>query len=111
LKRSISLDSAVAQATQKIEESINNIKLRSSAWKTQTETDITKFQEAITELEKVNIKKELELHINEFSPTHRIICKALSRTGQKEKSLPRRFSLTKAQSQSIRLKKKDIRIC
>jgi DNA repair exonuclease SbcCD ATPase subunit len=55
------LDSML-QSNEKIEESINNLKLRNGAWTTQQKQDIKKFQEAIAELEKVNIKAELELH-------------------------------------------------
>jgi len=55
------IDSQVA-ANEKIEESIESLKLRSSAWQTQKERDKYKFQEAILELEKVDIKKELEAH-------------------------------------------------
>ena len=55
------IDSQVA-ANEKIEESIESLKLRSSAWQTQKERDKDKFQEAILELEKVDIKKELEEH-------------------------------------------------
>jgi DNA repair exonuclease SbcCD ATPase subunit len=55
------LDSMLS-ANEKIEESINNLKLRNSAWKTQQREDVEKFQEAIAELEKVDIKAELELH-------------------------------------------------
>jgi len=57
------LDS-VLQSNDKIEESINNLKLRNSAWSTQQKQDIEKFQDAIAELEKVDIKAELQLHKN-----------------------------------------------
>ena len=49
-------------ANEKIQESIESLKLRSSAWQTQKNQDMSKFQEAIQELEKVDIKKELEAH-------------------------------------------------
>jgi DNA repair exonuclease SbcCD ATPase subunit len=55
------LDSMIA-SNEKIEESINNLKLRNSAWKTQQREEKQKLKEAITELEKVDIKEELELH-------------------------------------------------
>ena len=55
------IDSAVA-SNQKIEESINNLKLRNSAWQTQQKEDVKKLKTAIEELEHVDIKEELELH-------------------------------------------------
>jgi len=55
------IDSAVA-SNQKIEESINNLKLRNSAWQTQQKEDVKKLKTAIEELERVDIKEELELH-------------------------------------------------
>ena len=55
------IDSKMA-SNEKIQESIESLKIRSSAWKTQQEKDIKNFKEAIIELEKVNIKEELEAH-------------------------------------------------
>ena len=55
------IDSTLA-ANEKIQESVESLKIRSSAWQTQRDEDIEKFNEAITELEKVDIKKELESH-------------------------------------------------
>tara|TARA_B100001248_G_scaffold24883_1_gene16346 strand:- start:1392 stop:3167 length:1776 start_codon:yes stop_codon:yes gene_type:complete len=55
------IDSKMA-ANEKIQESIESLKIRSSAWQTQQEKDVKNFNEAITELEKVNIKEELEAH-------------------------------------------------
>jgi len=55
------IDSAVA-SNQKIEESISNLKLRNSAWQTQQKEDVKKLKKAIEELERVDIKTELELH-------------------------------------------------
>ena len=46
----------------KIEESIESLKIRSSAWSKQKEADINSFKEAIAELEKVDIKAELDAH-------------------------------------------------
>ena len=57
----VKIDSKMA-ANEKIQESIESLKLRSSAWQTQKNQDMSKFQEAIQELEKVDIKKELEAH-------------------------------------------------
>ena len=49
-------------SNKKIEESIESLKIRSNAWQTQKEEDAKNFADAITELEKVDIKKELESH-------------------------------------------------
>ena len=55
------IDSTIA-SNEKIEESIKNLKLRNSAWQSAQKEDIKKFNSAIEELEKVDIKNELELH-------------------------------------------------
>ena len=55
------IDSQMA-ANEKIQESIESLQLRSSAWQTQKDDDKEKFEGAIKELEKVDIKKELEAH-------------------------------------------------
>ena len=96
------LDSMI-QSNEKIEESINNLKLRNSAWKTQQRQDIEKFQEAIAELEKVDIKEELELH-KRIQKQHDDL-KTL-RGLEKEKAY-HEDSLTKTTRQ-LELKKKDI---
>ena len=57
----MSIDTKVA-SNEKIQESIESLKLRSSAWATQKETDLKNFAEAIAELEKVDIKAELDAH-------------------------------------------------
>ena len=57
----VKIDSKMA-ANEKIQESIESLKLRSSAWQTQKNGDISKFADAVQELEKVDIKKELEAH-------------------------------------------------
>ena len=44
------IDSKIA-SNEKIQESIESLKIRSSAWQTQKDEDIRKFSEAITELE------------------------------------------------------------
>ena len=49
-------------SNEKIEGAIKTIKLRSSAWETQKDQDTEKFKEAIEELEKVDIKQEIEAH-------------------------------------------------
>ena len=96
------LDSMI-QSNEKIEESINNLKLRNSAWKTQQRQDIEKFQEAITELEKVDIKQELELHKKIQKQQDDL--KTL-RSLEKERAY-HEDSLTKTTKQ-IELKQKDI---
>ena len=55
------IDSKIA-SNEKIQESIESLKIRSSAWQTQKDEDTRKFSEAITELEKVDIKLELDSH-------------------------------------------------
>ncbi len=57
----IKIDSQVA-SNERIEESIKSLKVRSSAWQSQKDEDILKFNEAIAELEKVDITKELNAH-------------------------------------------------
>ena len=49
-------------SNEKIQESIESLKIRSSAWQTQKEEDIKKFTDAIKELEKVDIKAEINSH-------------------------------------------------
>jgi DNA repair exonuclease SbcCD ATPase subunit len=49
-------------SNKKIEESIESLKIRSNAWSKQKEEDIAGFKEAIAELEKVDIKSELDAH-------------------------------------------------
>jgi len=89
------LDSVVA-SNNKIGESIKTIKLRSSAWQTQKETDIVSFQNAIAELEKVDIKKEMDAH--KKLAQHTEDSKALIGL-QKEKSYHEN-SFTKAEQQA-----------
>jgi DNA repair exonuclease SbcCD ATPase subunit len=55
------IDSKIA-SNEKIQESIESLKIRSSAWQKQKEEDIEKFKEAIAELDKVDIKAELDAH-------------------------------------------------
>ena len=81
-------------ANEKIQESIESLKLRSSAWQTQRDEDIKKFQDAITELNKVDIKKELEAH--KKLQQHKENSNAL-RSLEKEKAY-HEDSLTKAES-------------
>ena len=53
---------AVLLGNKKVEESIKTFELRSTAWQTQKNQDIAKFESAIEELEKVDIQTELESH-------------------------------------------------
>ena len=55
------IDSKIA-SNEKIQESIESLKIRSSAWQNQKEQDSKNFAEAIAELEKVDIKAELNAH-------------------------------------------------
>ena len=57
----LKIDAKVA-SNEKITESIESLKIRSSAWQTQKEEDSKNFAEAIAELEKVDIKAELDAH-------------------------------------------------
>ena len=57
----LTIDARVA-SNEKIQESIESLKIRSTAWTSQKEEDIKSFQEAIAELDKVNIVKELDAH-------------------------------------------------
>ena len=53
---------AMNASNEKIQESIESLKIRSNAWIKQKEEDIANFRDAIAELEKVDIKAELEAH-------------------------------------------------
>jgi len=53
---------AITASNEKIQESIESLKIRSKAWDTQNEQDIENFQDAISELEKVDSEKEIESH-------------------------------------------------
>ena len=55
------IDSKIA-SNEKIQESIESLKIRSSAWQTQKDEDIKNFNNAIADLEKVDITKELDTH-------------------------------------------------
>jgi DNA repair exonuclease SbcCD ATPase subunit len=81
-------------ANEKIQESIESLKIRSSAWQTQKIQDTEKFSEAIAELEKVDIKAELEAH--KKLQSHRENSNAL-RSLEKEKAY-HEHSLTRAET-------------
>jgi len=53
---------AINASNEKIQESIESLKIRSTAWIKQKKEDIANFQDAIAELEKVDIKAELDAH-------------------------------------------------
>jgi len=55
------IDTKVA-SNEKIQESIESLKIRSAAWSKQKAQDIESFQEAIAELEKVDSEIEIEKH-------------------------------------------------
>ena len=55
------LDAKVA-SNEKIQESIESLKIRSAAWSKQKAQDIESFREAIAELEKVDSEIEIEKH-------------------------------------------------
>ena len=81
-------------ANTKIEESIESLKIRSNAWASQKQEDIKSFQDAITELEKVDSEIEIEKH--KRLQKHSEMQTAL-RSLQKEKAY-HEDSLTKAES-------------
>jgi len=85
---------AMVSSNEKIQESIESLKIRSNAWIKQKEEDIANFRDAIAELEKVDIKVELEAH--KKLQTHNEMQTAL-RGLEKEKSY-HEHSLTKAES-------------
>ena len=87
------IDSRIA-ANEKIQESIESLKIRSSAWQTQRDEDIKKFKDAIAELEKVDIKAELDAH--KSLQAHKENSTAL-RSLEKEKAY-HEHSLTRAES-------------
>ena len=55
------IDAKVA-SNEKIQESIESLKIRSNAWSKQKDDDIASFKEAIAELEKVDSEIEIEKH-------------------------------------------------
>jgi len=90
----IKIDSQVA-SNERIQESIESLKLRSTAWQTQKDEDKDGFLKAITELEKVDITKELNAH--KKLAKHNDDVKTL-RGLEKEKAY-HEDSLTKAETQ------------
>ena len=53
---------AVQTSNERIQDSIDSLKLKQSAWKAQKEKGIGKLQRSITELEQLDIENELVLH-------------------------------------------------
>ena len=53
---------AISSSNEKIQQSIESLQIRSSAWQTQHVQTIEKLESAIAELDKVDINKELENH-------------------------------------------------
>ena len=94
---------SMMSSNEKIQESIKNLKLRNSAWQTQQKQDIEKFRQAISDLEHVDIKQELEAHkkIQQQQDDMKTL-----RSLEKERSY-HEDSLTKTTRQ-LELKKKDI---
>ena len=93
LKEKMMIDTKVA-SNEKIQETIESLKIRSSAWQTQKNDDAKSFAEAIEELDKVDIVKELDAH--KRLSKHNEMQTAL-RSLEKEKAY-HEDSLTKAES-------------
>ena len=93
LEEKIMIDTKVA-SNEKIQETIESLKIRSSAWQTQKNDDAKSFAEAIEELDKVDIVKELDAH--KRLSKHNEMQTAL-RSLEKEKAY-HEDSLTKAES-------------
>jgi DNA repair exonuclease SbcCD ATPase subunit len=93
LEEKMMIDTKVS-SNEKIQETIESLKIRSSAWQTQKNDDAKSFAEAIEELDKVDIVKELDAH--KRLSKHNEMQTAL-RSLEKEKAY-HEDSLTKAES-------------
>ena len=93
LEEKLKIDTRVA-SNEKIQETIESLKIRSSAWQSQKDENIINFKEAIAELDKVDITKELDAH--KRLSKHNEMQTAL-RSLHKEKAY-HEDSLTKAES-------------
>ena len=93
LEEKLKIDTRVA-SNEKIQETIESLKIRSSAWQSQKDENIANFKEAIAELDKVDITKELDAH--KRLSKHNEMQTAL-RSLHKEKAY-HEDSLTKAES-------------
>jgi DNA repair exonuclease SbcCD ATPase subunit len=93
LEEKIMIDTKVA-SNEKIQETIESLKIRSSAWQTQKNDGAKSFAGAIEELEKVDIKAELDAHkrLSKHNEMHTAL-----RNLEKEKAY-HEDSLTKAES-------------
>ncbi len=87
------IDAKVA-SNEKIQESIESLRIRSNAWAKQKNEDIASFQEAITELEKVDSEIEIEKH-KKLQKRNEL--QTMLRSLEKEKAYHEN-SLTKAES-------------
>ena len=93
LEEKMMIDTKIS-SNEKIQETIESLKIRSSAWQTQKNDDAKSFAEAIEELDKVDIVKELDAH--KRLSKHNEMQTAL-RSLEKEKAY-HEDSLTKAES-------------
>jgi len=93
MEEKMMIDTKIA-SNEKIQETIESLKIRSTAWQTQKNNDAKSFAEAIEELDKVDIVKELDAH-KQLSK-HNEMQTAL-RSLEKEKAY-HEDSLTKAES-------------
>ena len=89
----LKIDARVA-SNEKIQESIESLQIRSNAWAKQKADDIASFQEAITELEKVDSEIEIEKH-KKLQKRNEL--QTMLRSLEKEKAY-HEDSLTKAES-------------
>ena len=87
------IDAKVA-SNEKIQESIESLRIRSNAWAKQKNDDIASFKEAITELEKVDSEIEIEKH-KKLQKRNEL--QTMLRSLEKEKAYHEN-SLTKAES-------------
>ena len=89
----LKIDARVA-SNEKIQESIESLQIRSNAWAKQKADDIASFQEAISELEKVDSEIEIEKH-KKLQKRNEL--QTMLRSLEKEKAY-HEDSLTKAES-------------
>ena len=87
------IDAKVA-SNEKIQESIESLRIRSNAWAKQKEDDLNSFKEAIAELEKVDSEIEIEKH-KKLQKRNEL--QTMLRSLEKEKAY-HEDSLTKAES-------------
>ena len=85
---------AKVNSNEKIQESIESLRIRSNAWAKQKEEDLNSFKEAIAELEKVDSEIEIEKH-KKLQKRNEL--QTMLRSLEKEKAY-HEDSLTKAES-------------